>query len=135
MTKPLCYCASLCLRDYVFLNVLQLLELIYDLRLGFTLSDRLFFFFFPRKMEVKMNRGGDQETKSHDKRTEETKSLRTRNQLSLRKKSDRFQQGRGGGKKKTNKTNHLAITNYEKRLLIKKRFIVAVNEKKKQTNM
>lgn len=34
---------------------------------------------------------------------------------------------REGGKK--NKVNHLAIMNYETRLLIKKRFIVAVNEK------
>lgn len=35
----------------------------------------------------------------------------------------------GGEKTKKNKANHLAIMNYENRLLIKKRFIVAVNEK------
>lgn len=75
-----------------------------------------------------MNHGGDQETKCHDKRTEETE--RKRNQVLIRKKA-RGSNKEEDEKKKTNKIYHLAIMNYENRLLVEKRFIVAVNEEKK----
>lgn len=55
--------------------------------------------FFSRKMEEKMNSGGDQETKSHDERTEETESQRKRNQVLIRKKW-KVPTGKGGKKTK-----------------------------------
>lgn len=67
-----------------------------------------------------MNSVGDQETKFNDKRTEETESQRKPNQvliLEIKKREVPTWKGR----KKTYNINHLAIMNYENRLLIKKR--------------
>lgn len=47
-----------------------------------------------------MNSGGDQETKSHDERTEETESQRKRNQVLIRKKW-KVPTGKGGKKKQS----------------------------------
>lgn len=94
--------ASLFLRDCVLSDTLRLLKSIYNLLLTpcwrnvlaslhidwrciteiiwkasallllFLTVCSVFFCFFSRKMAEKMNSGGDQETKSHDERTEET---------------------------------------------------------------
>lgn len=69
---------------------------------------------------MKKNAKGKQETKSHDERLEE----RLEEEGGFNHKGN--QPFPTGGKKKK---SHLAIKNYKKRLLIKKRFIVAVNEK------